>query len=70
MISKTRLSDPLTYRYPRTIQELDNRYPCNAEEANAIHGPYKGEWDPDMVVIGACAVVAAVLVVMGAFGWL
>jgi len=27
--------DPLTYRYPRTMQELS--WPCNADEAIAYH---------------------------------
>jgi hypothetical protein len=62
--------DHLTYRYPRTTQELDNRYPCNAEEAKAFHGPYKGEWDPDHMVLWVCVAIFFVLFVMAVVGWL
>lgn len=31
----------LTYRYPRTMAEAASRYPCNAKDAIAVHGPYR-----------------------------
>lgn len=31
----------LTYRYPRTLAEASSRYLCTADDAIAIHGPYR-----------------------------
>lgn len=70
MTSKTPRIDMLTYRYPRTLREVENRYPCNAEEAKAIHGPYKAEWNPDNVVLYTSIGIVAALLVMTAIGWL
>jgi hypothetical protein len=62
--------DYLTYRYPRTLQEVANRYPCNAKEAKAIHGPYTGEFHQDRIVFLAGIVVVIALLAMTALGWL
>jgi hypothetical protein len=70
MIYQSRLSDPLTYRYPRTLQEVANRYACTGEEANAIHGPYSAEWETDTPVLVACGLAAVAMVVMALLGWL
>jgi hypothetical protein len=70
MIYQSRHSDPLTYRYPRTLQEVANRYACTGEESVAIHGPYSGEWDPDRMVMGFCIAAVLALVVMASLGWL
>ena len=70
MTSTTHRSDLLTYRYPRTMQELRNRFPCNGEEAQAIHGPYTAEWEGDAIVGWATAAAAVALIVMALLGWL
>lgn len=59
----------LTYRYPRTLAEACARHACDGEDARAIHGPYKTELNPDDVVVMVCAVMAVVVAVMAAVGW-
>ena len=54
----------LTYRYPRTMAEAASRYPCNAKDAIAVHGPYRKPLVADNWIAIAAAVVA--LVTMGA----
>jgi hypothetical protein len=70
MTSTTHRSDILTYRYPRTMQELQSRFPCNGEEAQAIHGPYTAEWEGDAIVGWTTALSAVALIVMALLGWL
>ena len=51
----------LTYRYPRTMAEAASRYPCNGEEAVAVHGPYRRPLVADTWI----AVVAVVVCLVG-----
>ena len=53
----------LTYRYPRTMAEAASRYPCNGEEAVAVHGPYRKPLVADNWI--AIVVVALTLIVLG-----
>ena len=56
--------DKLTYRYPRTMAEAASRYPCNAQDAIAVHGPYRRPLVADNWI--AVATVIACLVGIGA----
>ena len=51
--------DLLTYRYPRTLAEAASRYPCNAEDAVAIHGPYRRP------LVDRIAIVAVIVCLAG-----
>lgn len=53
----------LTYTYPRTMAEAASRYPCNGEEAVAVHGPYRRPLVTDDRI--TVAVVLAVLIGLG-----
>jgi hypothetical protein len=54
----------LTYRYPRTLAEASMRYACDAQDAIAMHGPYRRPLVADTWV--AIATVIACLVGIGA----
>ena len=51
----------LTYRYPRTMAEAASRYPCNAKDAIAVHGPYRRP----LVTDDRIAIVAVVACLVG-----
>lgn len=51
----------LTYRYARTLAEAASRYPCNAEDARAIHGPYR----KPLVTDDRIAIVAGIVCLIG-----
>lgn len=50
----------LTYRYPRTLAEAASRYPCSAEDAVALHGPYRKPLVADTWIGIAATVVTLV----------
>lgn len=60
----------LTYRYPRTLAEAAARHPCDAYDAQAIHGPYTGSFEPDRIVLRTCYICTAALLYMVWRGWL
>jgi hypothetical protein len=51
----------LTYRYPRTMAEAASRYPCNAKDAIAVHGPYR----KPLVADNWIAIVAVIMCLVG-----
>ena len=56
-----------TYRkYPRTLQEAFGPYAHGSQ----LHTEQPAINKDDKIVLAACAVAAAALIVMGLFGWL
>lgn len=51
----------LTYRYPRTMAEACARYACDAQDAIAVHGPYRKPLAADNWI----AVIAVVVCLVG-----
>ena len=55
----------LTYTYPRTMAEAASRYPCNGEEAVAVHGPYRRPLVTDDRIAIAAVIVCLVGIGVG-----
>jgi hypothetical protein len=55
-----------TRKYPRTLQEAFGPYASGSQ----LHTEYDPMPREDKIVVIACAIAAAVLVVMAVFGWL
>lgn len=67
-LSRRTMTDKLlTYRYPRTLAEAASRYPCNAKDAIAVHGPYRrplvaDNWIAGLIVVASLAGLAVGIV--------
>lgn len=55
----------LTYTYPRTMAEAASRYPCNGEEAVAVHGPYRRLLVTDDHIAAAAVILVLASLALG-----
>lgn len=56
----------LTYRYPRTLAEAASRYPCDAKDAVALHGPYRKPLVTDDRIAIVAVIVCLASIIAGA----
>ena len=56
----------LTYRYQRTLAEAASRYPCDAKDAVALHGPYRKPLVTDDRIAIVAVIVCLASIIAGA----